>query len=103
MRLGLGGYGLSYMTELWHFYVLGLVPVVASLVTDASSWRVGLRVLAVGGWLFIVPSARWGEPSGHGEDAAEEAVETDGATLVEARRTASFWLLAAVLFLFYAY
>ena len=138
--------GLSYMTELWHFYVLGLVlgaattglgdipvgavvaravrdargmalgvvyigsniggtivPVVASMVTDASSWRVALRVLAVGGWLFIFPFARWGVPSGRGADAADEAVETDGATLAEATRTASFWLLAAVLFLFYAY
>jgi MFS family permease len=138
--------GLSYVTELWHFYVLGLVlgaattglgdipvgavvaravrdarglalgvvyigsniggtivPIVASMITDASSWRVALRVLAVGGWLVIFPFARWGVPAGRGEDAVEEAVETDGATLAEATRTASFWLLAGVLFLFYAY
>jgi len=79
------------------------VPVVASMITDASSWRVALRVLAVGGWLVIFPFARWGVPAGVDERADDEAVETDGATLAEATRTASFWLLAGVLFLFYAY
>jgi MFS family permease len=138
--------GLSYVTELWHFYVLGLVlgaattglgdipvgavvaravrdarglalgvvyigsniggtivPVVASMITDASSWRVALRVLAVCGWLVIFPFACWGVPAGRSEDVAEEAIETDGQTLGEAMRSASFWLLAGVLFLFYAY
>jgi MFS family permease len=86
--------GLSYMTALWHFYVLGLVlgaattglgdipvgavvarfvrdgrglalglvyvgsniggtivPIAASTIAEAWSWRTALRVLAVAGWL----------------------------------------------------
>jgi MFS family permease len=139
--------GLSYMTELWHFYALGLVlgaaatglgdipvgavvsrwvregrglvlglvyvgsniggtivPVVASLLADASSWRVALRVLAVGGWLAIFPFACWGVPAGDGERDGDEPHEPlEGQTLQAALRTPSFWLLGGVLFLFYVY
>jgi MFS family permease len=138
--------GLSYMTALWHFYVLGLVlgaattglgdipvgavvarfvrdgrglalglvyvgsniggtivPIAASTIAEAWSWRTALRVLAVAGWLVIFPVARWGVPASDAEatDAGDDP--TDGMTLGDAMRTTAFWALAVVLFAFYFY
>jgi sugar phosphate permease len=138
--------GLSYMTQLWHFYALGLVlgaattglgdipvgavvarwvregrglalglvyigsniggtivPIAASSIAEASSWRVALRVLAVAGWLVIFPFARWGVPAGDGDVGATPTEPQEGRTLAEAVRTPSFWFLACALFLFYFY
>ena len=80
-----------------------IVPVVASMVTDASSWRVALRVLAVGGWLVIFPFARWGIPATLDGPHDAPAEPADGLTLGDAVRTPSLWLLACVLFVFYFY
>jgi len=90
-----------------------LVPLVAVGVAAESSWREALRVLAVGGWLVIVPFALFlvrerpavrERPDLVEDDArlaAEEALP--GLGLAEARRTAAFWLLGVVLFAFYFY
>lgn len=81
-----------------------IVPLVAGAVTEAASWRVALVVLAAGGWLLIFPAAvalvrdHPTAPAGGGDDAA-----MDGLTLAEAMRTPAFWMLGAVLFLFYFY
>ncbi len=140
--------GLSQMTALWQFALLGLllgagvtglgdvpagavvsrwfpsrrrglalglvytgsniggaiVPLVAAAVAGAASWRTSLVVLAVGGWLLILPVALAGV-----RDAAPTASPdaktpaAGGMTLDEARRTPSFWILAGVLFAFYFY
>jgi MFS family permease len=139
--------GLSYMRELWHFYVLGLVlgsattglgdipvgavvartvaagrglalglvyvgsniggalvPLAASAVAEASSWRVALRVLAVGGWLLIFPFACFGVPTERVSRAdIPDPAAAPGLTLREALRTRAFWTLAFVLFAFYFY
>jgi MFS family permease len=81
-----------------------IVPLVATAVAAESSWRDALRVLAVGGWIVIAPFALLGiherrDAAASGEDTGD----LTGMTLAEARRTASFWLLGAVLFLFYFY
>jgi sugar phosphate permease len=80
-----------------------LVPLIATAVAAHSSWRVALRVLAVGGWCVIFPCALAlvRERRGSGDAAAPEL--GPGLTLAEARRTPSFWILAAVLFCFYFY
>ena len=139
--------GFSYMRELWHFYVLGLVlgaattglgdipvgavvaryvaagrglalglvyvgsniggalvPLVAATVTEAASWRVALRVLAVGGWLLIFPFASMGVPAERGSrESLPDVTAPPGLTLREALRTTAFWRLAFVLFAFYFY
>lgn len=84
-----------------------LVPIVATAVAARSSWRTALQVLAVGGWLLIVPFALLGIRERH---EARETPDADGAgyaagalTLSAAGRTPAFWLLATVLFLFYFY
>lgn len=81
-----------------------IVPLVATAVAAESSWRDALRVLAVGGWIVIAPFALLGiherrDAAASGEDTGD----LTGMTLAEARRTASFWLLGGVLFLFYFY
>jgi MFS family permease len=138
--------GLSYMTALWHFYVLGLVlgaattglgdipvgavvralrprrrglalglvyvgsniggtivPIAASTIAEAWSWRTALRVLAVAGWLVIFPFARWGVPGERRRGDGRRRRPTDGMTLGDAMRTTAFWALAVVLFAFYFY
>ena len=139
--------GFSFMRELWHFYVLGLVlgaattglgdipvgavvarhvaagrglalglvyvgsnvggalvPLAAAAVTEASSWRVALRALAVGGWLLIFPFASLAIPADRvSRDSAPGAAALPGLTLREALRTPAFWTLAFVLFAFYFY
>lgn len=140
--------GLSRMTALWEFALLGLVlgvgvtglgdvpagavvsrwfvprrrglalglvytgsnvggaivPLVAAAVTGATSWRAALVVLAVGGWLLILPAALLGVRDGAAPAATDAAgPAATGMTLAEARRTSSFWILAGVLFAFYVY
>jgi MFS family permease len=83
-----------------------LVPIVATNVAGASSWRVALQVLAGIGLVFILPAALWLVPKGIGaaEDASADAPEAiDGMTLGAARATRDFAILGAVLFLFYCY
>jgi MFS family permease len=84
-----------------------LVPLIATAVTSTSSWRTALWVLAIGGWLLIFPCALWLVRDRREPDAEAAAADDDGAasglTLAEARRTASFWILAGVLFSFYFY
>jgi MFS family permease len=80
-----------------------IVPVVASALAEASSWRVALRVLAVGGWLVIFPVARWGIPATLEPARGESDGPADGLTLRQALRTRRFWMLAVVLFAFYFY
>ncbi len=83
-----------------------LVPLIATAVAASSSWRTALRVLALGGWVVILPFALFGvrerrAPAGaRGAAAAEDG---GGATLGDALRTPAFWLLAVTLFLFYFY
>ncbi|MGH7823343.1 MAG: MFS transporter, partial [Candidatus Binatia bacterium] len=36
-----------------------VVPIVATAIAEESSWRVALRLLAVGGWIVILPCALW--------------------------------------------
>lgn len=81
-----------------------LVPVVATALAAHWSWRVALRVLAIGGWCLILPCAlflvrerRHAQADGPAEDLGP------GLTLAEARRTPTFWILAGVLFCFYFY
>jgi MFS family permease len=139
--------GFSYMQELWHFYVLGLVlgafttglgdipvgavvarhvtagrglalglvyvgsniggavvPLVATAVTEAASWRMALRVLAIGGWLLIFPFASLAIPAERApRESTPDPEATSGSTLREAVRTPAFWTLAFVLFAFYFY
>jgi sugar phosphate permease len=143
--------GLSQMTALWQFALLGLVlgvgvtglgdvpagavvsrwfpprrrgialglvytgsniggaivPLVAAAVAGAASWRTALVVLAVGGWLLILPVALAGvrdPPAAASPDpTTSTGTMTGGLTLAEARRTPSFWILAGVLFAFYFY
>lgn len=83
-----------------------LVPLVATTVAAGSSWRTALQVLAVGGWLVIFPFALFGIRERR--DAARPDVDVDddraaGTSLADALRTPAFWLLGAVLFLFYFY
>jgi sugar phosphate permease len=83
-----------------------LVPVLATSIAAESSWRHALHVLAVGGWLVVLPAAIWlvrdRPPAAPGDDAdAEEAA--DGLALGAAVRTRSFWILLAALFTFYFY
>ncbi len=88
-----------------------IVPLVAASIADASSWRVALRVLAVGGWLVIFPFARWGIPKGIPQSGPatldaprdEPAEADDGLALADAVSTPTFWMLAWVLFVFYFY
>jgi len=81
-----------------------IVPLVAGIVTERASWREALVVLAVGGWLFILPVAVALVRDRSGTAAeAEDDPSAEGATLAEAIRTPAFWMLAAVLFLFYFY
>lgn len=83
-----------------------LVPLVAAAVAETSGWRVALRVLAVGGWLLIVPFALWAvrDRPAATRDLPEVPADTlEGATLGEALRTPAFWILAGVLFSFYVY
>lgn len=82
-----------------------LVPLVAVSVAEESSWRMALRVLAVGGWLLIVPFALFvvRERADAASDAHDAVPVGPGLDLAEARRTASFWLLGFVLFAFYFY
>jgi MFS family permease len=83
-----------------------IVPIVATAVSEGSSWRTALRVLAVGGLAIILPAALWGVREPRRRAIVEEdtdAPEEDGLTLAEARRTPSFWILAAVLATFYFY
>jgi MFS family permease len=83
-----------------------LVPLVAAEVAAVSSWRTALRVLAVGGWVLIVPFALWAvreRPPGASDEDDVPADTLDGATLGEATRTPAFWILAGVLFSFYFY
>jgi MFS family permease len=140
--------GLSQMTALWQFALLGLVlgvgvtglgdvpagavvsrwfpprrrgvalglvyagsnlggaivPLVAAAVAGAASWRTALVVLAVGGWLLILPVALAGVRDAPAATAtAVPAPAATGMTLSEARGTPSFWILAGVLFAFYFY
>ncbi len=139
--------GLSRVTALWEFYVLGLVlgaaitglgdipagavvtrwfsarrglalglvfigsnvggalvPLVATAVAESSSWRTALQVLAVGGWLLILPFALWAVREPPAEPVRDAATPGgSGLTLAEALRTPSFWILGAVLFGFYCY
>jgi MFS family permease len=84
-----------------------IVPIAATAIAAGSSWRTALRVLAVAGWLVILPFALWAvrerreAPRADDRRAAPAAVP--GLTLAEARRTASFWILFGVLFSFYFY
>jgi cyanate permease len=83
-----------------------LVPVLATAIAAESSWRHALQVLAVGGWLFILPAAIWlvrdRPPAAPGDDGdVEEA--SDGLALGAAVRTRSFWILLVTLFTFYFY
>jgi MFS family permease len=83
-----------------------LVPLVAAEVAAVSSWRTALQVLAVGGWLVIVPFALWAVRERPPGARAADDVPADalvGATLGEAVRTPAFWILAGVLFTFYFY
>ncbi|HWP64489.1 MAG TPA: MFS transporter [Candidatus Limnocylindria bacterium] len=82
-----------------------LVPLVATAVTGLASWRVALRVLAAIGLLVVLPAALWLVPGGTGTREETRIVDARGSglTLAAARRTAPFAVLAAVLFLFYAY
>lgn len=80
-----------------------IVPMVASALAEASSWRVALRLLAVGGWIVIFPFARWGIPATLEQAADASAEPADGLTLAQAMRTPTFWMLAVVLFVFYFY
>jgi MFS family permease len=81
-----------------------LVPLVAAAATEASSWRVALRLLAVAGWLLIFPFASLLIPA---ERVPRESISYPaapaGLTLREALRTPAFWTLAFVLFAFYFY
>jgi MFS family permease len=80
-----------------------VVPVVASTIAEASSWRVALRVLAVAGWMVIFPVARWGVPAALDGPRDEPTERADGLGLADAMRTPSFWMLACALFVFYFY
>jgi MFS family permease len=81
-----------------------LVPLVAVAVAEASSWRVALRVLAVGGWLLIFPFAALAIPADRApRERIPDAEAPTGLTLREALRTPAFWTLAFVLFAFYFY
>ncbi len=94
-----------------------IVPLVAAAVAAGSSWREALRVLAVGGWLLILPFALFGvrerrerdraAPLAQGDEVSgvtlADGDEMSGMTLADAVRTPSFWLLGGVLFLFYFY
>lgn len=93
-----------------------IVPIAATEIATVSSWRVALRVLAVVGWLIILPFALWvvrerrnGQPARLDGGAVDEtrtvpvSQSASSLTLVEAMRTPSFWILAGVLFTFYFY
>ncbi|MCW5893024.1 MAG: MFS transporter [bacterium] len=83
-----------------------LVPLVAAEVAASAGWRVALRVLAVGGWLLIIPFALWAVRERPADAQAAPEIPPDtlgGATLAEAVRTPAFWILAGVLFTFYFY
>jgi sugar phosphate permease len=81
-----------------------IVPLVAAAVATRSSWREALRVLAVSGWVLILPFALFGiRERRAGERVVDDAADLTGMTLAEARRTPTFWLLGGVLFLFYFY
>lgn len=88
-----------------------LVPIVATDVTAAGTWRDALQVLAGIGLVVILPAALWLVPPGSGTAdgavaaAADADADADGTsmTLAEARRTPAFAVLAASLFLFYCY
>jgi MFS family permease len=82
-----------------------LVPLIATAVAARSSWRTALQVLAVTGWLLILPFALFGvrEREGVARSSDGAADPEAGTALAAALRTPTFWLLGAVLFLFYFY
>lgn len=87
-----------------------IVPLAATAISEVSSWRTALRVLAAGGLALILPAALWGvrEPAGgpvrEMDDADDPSTPLEeGMTLAEARRTPSFRVLCAVLATFYFY
>jgi MFS family permease len=80
-----------------------IVPLVAAALADETSWRVALRVLALGGWAVIFPFARWGVPAAPPADASRVETAAERRALRAAMRTREFWTLAAVLFGFYFY
>jgi len=81
-----------------------LVPVVATHVAAAASWRMALRVLAALGVALILPAALRLVPGGRGASATPlTSGASGGLTLTQARATRPFAVLAAVLFLFYCY
>ncbi|MGH7818938.1 MAG: MFS transporter, partial [Candidatus Binatia bacterium] len=82
--------------------------IVATAIAVESSWRVALRVLAVGGWIVILPFALWvvrerGRADSTERAPGESANGADDLELAEAMRTPSFWILCGVLFSFYFY
>jgi MFS family permease len=81
-----------------------IVPLVATAIAARSSWRDALRVLAVAGWVLIVPFALFGvRERGARATPDDDTGDLAGMTLAEARGTPTFWLLGGVLFLFYFY
>lgn len=80
-----------------------IVPIAASMLAEVGSWRSALRVLAIAGWLVVFPFACFGVPRRHPERTDGDGVATGGMDLGEAMRTPTFWILGAVLFVFYGY
>jgi MFS family permease len=87
-----------------------VVPIVATQLAELWSWRGALQVLAVAGWIVILPFALWavrdrgvvGGPPSDAEPLGAPAPERS-MTLADALRTPSFWILLAGLFCFYFY
>jgi MFS family permease len=81
-----------------------IVPIAATELAAIDSWRFALRVLAIGGLVFILPFAIGvvREPRAV-EKEPDRSDGLDGLTLAQAMRTPSFWILGGVLFTFYFY
>jgi len=83
-----------------------LVPVLATSIAAESSWRHALHVLAIGGWVVILPAAIWlvrDRPPAAPLDDGDVEDASDGLELGAAVRTRSFWILLVTLFTFYFY
>jgi MFS family permease len=82
------------------------VPVFAEAMAARGSWRAAFLWLAAAALGVLLPFAAFGLREPDGEVAQPAGVRHDPAPALDLRdalRTRSFWILAAVLFVFYAY